>query len=368
MILVSLPVGWVTMTPEQLRYFGGGALATLLFLSNIWFYNRIDYFNPGAAEDPLIHTWSLAVEEQFYIILPVLLFLIWRFGARARLAVLAGLALASLAAAIATGPDDPMAAFYLIATRAWELLAGVLAALGFRRVQIAGPVGRGLADLGLALVLAGLFVVPSSALWPGPWTLLPVGGAVLLMLYGHNPSVARRILHLPPVVGLGLVSYSAYLWHQPILGFLAILDRRPENWAGVTLVVLATLALSVASWRFVEQPFRYGLAARRPGRIALWAAGLAIAAFAIGGHVTEGYPSRVPPEVREMLAWSESFPSTIKQCIGGRRSTGCSILPRHVVMAIQMTCQLRSGVIVMPRCWPSPWAIRWRQRILAFWS
>ena len=103
------------------------------------------------------------------------------------------------------------------------------------------------------------------------------------------------------------------------MGSLSILDRSPSDWAGIGLVTLATLVLATLSWRFVEQPFRHGLANRRPGRLALWAGGLTIAAFAIGGHVTEGYPSRVSPQVREMLAWSESFPGTIKQCIGGRK-------------------------------------------------
>lgn len=319
MILATLVLGWFTMTPDQLRYFGGGAISTLLFLSNLWFYNRIDYFNPDAAEDPLIHTWSLAVEEQFYIVLPILLFAIWRFGDWVRVGVLVVLALASFTAAVMTGPDDPMAVFYLIHARAWELLAGVLAALGFARAQLPGRAGGLLADLGLLMVLAGLFVVPHSALWPGPWTLLPVGGAVLLVLYGHQPSVARLVLRLPPVVGVGLVSYSAYLWHQPILGFLAILDRKPSDWVGVGLVILATLGLATLSWRFVEQPFRHGLASRRPGRLALWAGGLTIAVFSIGGHVTEGYPSRVSAEVRAMLAWSTSTPETYRRCLGGRK-------------------------------------------------
>ena len=120
-ILVTLVAGWLTMTPEQLRYFGGGAISTLVFLSNVWFYNRIDYFNPDAAEDPLIHTWSLAVEEQFYIVLPILLFLIWRFGPRVRVGVLVALAVASFAAAVTIGADDPMAVFYLIHARANQL-------------------------------------------------------------------------------------------------------------------------------------------------------------------------------------------------------------------------------------------------------
>lgn len=354
-ILVSLAVGWFVMTPDQLRYFGGGAISTLLFLSNLWFYNRIDYFNPDAAEDPLIHTWSLAVEEQFYLVVPVLLYLIWRFGPRVRAGVLVGLALASLAVATATGPDDPMAVFYLIHARAWELLAGVLAALGLARAQALGRIGGYLADAGLLMVLAGLFLVPHSALWPGPWTLLPVAGAVLLMLYGDRPSVARRILCLPPVVGVGLVSYSAYLWHQPILGFLAVLDAKPADWAGIGLVILATLALATLSWRFVEQPFRHGLAARRSGRVALWAGGLAIAGFAIGGHVTEGYPSRVSPEVQAMLAWSQAVPETYRRCIGGRKegerldpATACVHGARGVAPAVAIWGDSHAAVLANP--------------------
>lgn len=319
MILSALAFGWFTMTPDQLRYFGGGALSTLIFLSNFWFYDRIDYFNPSAAEDPLIHTWSLAVEEQFYIALPLLLLAIWRFGPRLRVGVLLALAATSFAAALLTGPDNPMAVFYLIHARAWELLAGVLAALAFARAQNLGRMGAILADLGLLLVGAGLVFVPETALWPGPWTVLPVTGALLLMLYGHRPSLARWVLCLPPVVGVGLISYSAYLWHQPILGFLAILDDKPTDWAGIGAVIAATLVLATLSWRFVEQPFRHGLAARRAGRLALWGGGLAIALIAIGGHVTKGYPARVSPQVREMLAWSSSVPETYRRCLGGRK-------------------------------------------------
>jgi peptidoglycan/LPS O-acetylase OafA/YrhL len=318
-ILVSLMMGWITMTPEQLRYFGGGAISTLMFLSNLWFYNQIDYFNPDAAEDPLIHTWSLAIEEQFYIFLPVLLFLIWRFGARVRVCVLTALAFVSFVVTLEIGPDDPMAAFYLIHARAWELLAGVLAALGFSRAQAVGRAAGLFADVGFALVVVGLFLVPHSALWPGPWTLLPVGGTVLLVLYGHRTSLARSVLQLPLVVSIGLISYSAYLWHQPIIGFLAIHDSKPEDWVGIGLLVLATLALAALTWQLIEQPFRNGVARSRSGHLTLWIAGIFIAGFAIGGHATKGYPLRVPPEVREMLAWSASVPESYRRCIGGRK-------------------------------------------------
>ena len=319
-ILCTLPFAWTMMVPEQLRYFGGGAASTLIFLSNVWFFYRIDYFNPRAIEDPLIHTWSLGVEEQFYIALPILLLLLWRLGRRAVIVGLTILAALSFGWAAATSADRSMEAFYLIHTRAWELLAGVLAAL--LQTSIAGLNGKvksTAAGIGLFLVLLGLFATPRDVAWPGSWTVIPVMGTVLIVVFGTVPSLARSVLSIRPLVGIGLISYSAYLWHQPILGFLAVADMKPATPPAIAGVVTLTLVLATLSWRFVEEPFRRGRLPRRLGRGLLWGGGLLIAAVAIGGHVTKGYPSRMPPGVSAVLAHSNSFPSTIKACIGGRK-------------------------------------------------
>lgn len=321
MVLVTLPFAWALMTPDQLRYYGGGAFSTLIFLPNVWFYNRIDYFNPAAAFDPLVHTWSLGVEEQFYIFLPLLLVLLWRFGRGAVIDVLAAIAGLSLCLSVLTSDARPLAAFYLIHTRAWELLAGVLAALLAPRLAKAVPeaVGATLATLGLVLVAAGLALIPADAAWPGAWALLPVAGTVLVVLFGAAPSPARWVLSAAPFVGIGVVSYSAYLWHQPILGFLAILGERPDGlWAKVGFVA-AALALAWASWRFVEQPFRTRRLPPRLGRGLLAGAAALIAAFAIGGAVTEGYPGRMSPEVLRVLAYETSWSPSYRSCIGGRK-------------------------------------------------
>lgn len=319
-ILATLPFAWALMTPEQLRYFGGGALSTLIFLSNVWFYNRIDYFNPRAGEDPLIHTWSLGVEEQFYILLPILLLALWRTGPRVTAMALAALALASLGWTLATSRDLPLEAFYLLHTRAWELLAGVLAALARPRLGAISPALRGLlATAGLVAVIASFFITPTGVPWPGDWTILPVAGAVLIMLFGDAPSPARAVLALPPVVGVGLVSYSAYLWHQPILGFLALEGWHPHGLSSTAVILVATLVLASLSWRFVEEPFRRGRIPLHLSRRVLGAGMAVIAVFAIGGHVTKGYPFRLPPEVRSVLAWSDIRPATFQKCIAIRR-------------------------------------------------
>lgn len=319
-ILCTFPFAWNLMTPEQLRYYGGAAISTLIFLSNVWFYYRVDYFNPQAAEDPLIHTWSLGVEEQFYIALPLIILAVWRFGQRRLVLLLGLLFIASLAAAMVLGQTRPQEAFYMLHTRAWELLAGVFAAMVRRSdFRASAPMSEAASLLGLGLIVGSFFLVPESAAWPGGLTVVPVIGSVLVVTFADRAALARRVLEWHPMVWVGLISYSAYLWHQPILGFLAILNIRLQGVVEVAVFVLATMALAWASWAFVEQPFRHGLAARVSGKLILGAAAVLIAAFAIGGHVTKGYPARMDAAVLEMLAWQNAVPETYRRCIGGRR-------------------------------------------------
>ncbi|MDH3264026.1 MAG: acyltransferase, partial [Paracoccaceae bacterium] len=217
-------------------------------------------------------------------------------------------------------PDHPQAAFYLIHTRAWELLAGVLGALLARRVLIAmwPAMGRALAGLGLAMVVAGLVAIPEAADWPGLWTLLPVAGTVLVLVFGSPEARASRLLGLAPLVGVGLISYSAYLWHQPILAFLRLAGEKPGTPAGIATVVAVTLLLAWASWALVEQPFRSRRLPPWIGRPVLGLAAAAIVAFAIGGAVTKGYPGRLPEAAHAALDWGKSWPSRYWDCVGGR--------------------------------------------------
>ena len=318
-ILVSAVVGWFTMMPREYRYFGGGALSTLLFVSNIWFFELIDYFNPSALKDPLIHTWSLAVEEQFYMFVPLLFGLLWRFGHKAVFIVFLLLWIASLATAILTNDDHPMAAFYLIHTRAWELFSGVLVALLFPRIPANARLHAALANLGLVLILGGLALTPHNVPWPGGWTIIPVAGTVLVLLFGQAPSLARTALTLRPVTIIGLISYSAYLWHQPAISFLEITGHSPAGAVQITAVLAAVLGVSWLSWRFIEQPFRHKSAMPKIATIAtLSLTGMAIAGFAIGAHITKGYPDRLPPEANAVMAYAASYSPGYKDCLAVR--------------------------------------------------
>lgn len=337
-ILFSMLAGWLTMMPNTLRYFGGAAMSTLLFISNIWFFQVIDYFNPAALKDPLIHTWSLAVEEQFYFFVPLLFGLLWRFGAKALFGIFASMAILSLGTAILTNTDSPMAAFYLIHTRAWELFAGVLAALVFPKLTVSERTSGWLANLGLLLILGGLGLIPAHVPWPGGWAIIPVTGTALVLLFGQAPSLARSILTLRPLTIIGLISYSAYLWHQPVISFLDLSGHPLSGWLQTSATVIAILAASWLSWRYIEQPFRSGSTlSKGTARGSLIVAGLLIAAFSIGGHVTKGYPDRMPPEVHEILAFKDSQPPTYMQCIAVRKTVSEMDMSKRCVHGADVT-------------------------------
>ena len=273
----------------------------------------IDYFNPAAALDPLVHTWSLAVEEQFYLFAPLLFGLLWGFGRKTLFIVLMTFAFVSFIIAIMTNSDSPMSAFYLLHARAWELLVGVLAALKSDKIRSFKSIAPLLSNVGLILTIAGLTFLPGDALWPGGWTLVPVTGAMLILLFGEEKSLTRTILKLVPLRFIGLISYSAYLWHQPILSFLGIKNILPADGISLLFVFAIILIVSFLSWKLVEQPFRNNTLSLYFSRSALILTACLIAVFALGGHFTKGYPMRLPNEVHEVLK-SATFPDSLHDC------------------------------------------------------
>ncbi|MFN7225135.1 MAG: acyltransferase family protein [Paracoccaceae bacterium] len=320
MMLLTIPVAALLMSPHDLRYFGGGALAALLFVSNLWFFNRIDYFDPAASRDPLLHTWSLGVEEQFYFFIPLILVVIGVRRPRVTWAAVGLIFVASLIWMLKDHRTYHAAVFYMIHYRAWELAAGVLTAMALRANPAAarGTVSTVLSTAGLALVVGSLFFTPRDAFWPGPWTLLPIVGTVLLLGFPTPDSPAFRILTWKPIVWIGLLSYSLYLYHQP-LHSLAEIGLGNESLSVVIRAGLFVLALVLAglSWHFVEQPFRHGALSKRSGALVLGGMTVVLLSFAIGGHVTEGYPKRLPVDARAAIRFEQSEPPTYRQCARG---------------------------------------------------
>lgn len=305
-ILCTLPFAWVWMLPSQFKDFSQSLMAVSLFASNIYFFLKSGYFSPASEELPMLHTWSLAVEEQYYLIFPVFLLLAWRFGRARVFWMIIGFSALSLALSEWSARHMPSANFYLAHTRAWELFAGSIAAfIASKRGVRANDL---LAAIGLAAIVFSIFWFDDSTPFPSLYALLPVGGVVLLVLFGGAGTLAARLLGLKPVVAIGLISYSAYLWHQPLFAFARIRQSGEPSHAVMGALAAAALALAWLSWRFVEQPFR-GKTPLLPSRRALFTASgaalVALAGFGAAGHVKNGFDFRLSPSDRALYAFTK---------------------------------------------------------------
>ncbi len=253
----ALAFGALVLDPAEYREMALQAASSAGFVSNVLFWWQAGYFDETAAYKPLQHLWSLAVEEQFYILWPLALaFLTARGAAGWKLAV--AVAAASFALNLVLAAYDPAGDFYLLAARAWEVAIGASLALA-PDLAPSGARGReALAFGGLALIVLGLKATYATQAFPGYIALLPTLGAALLIAAGSGAFVNRTVLSFAPVVHLGRISYSAYLWHWPLLAFTRILAGGevgpPLRWG----MIVATVALSLASYRWVERPFRFG--------------------------------------------------------------------------------------------------------------
>ncbi len=212
-------VAWWTVPPPSMMVLAETVVWMTAFASNIYFWLNSGYFDPSSQLNPLLHTWTLAVEEQFYIIFPPTLILLWRLGNRWAWMALAVLACASLLVAQWQSSAAPMAAFYLLPARGWELLLGALIALSGDKVRVPPPVLRVMPIAGLAMILFAAFVFNERTPTPSLYTLIPTLGAGMVILGCTEASVGRRILSNSIMVRIGLISYSLYLWHNPIFTF-----------------------------------------------------------------------------------------------------------------------------------------------------
>ncbi|RHW18843.1 acyltransferase [Sphingomonas gilva] len=285
--------------PAQYVDFAKSLLAAEGFVSNIWFWTQAGYFKAQGDVVPLLHTWSLAVEEQFYIFMPLAVALLARRPALLRWS-LAAAALASLALSIFGTIWSPGATFYWLPTRAWELLLGALLAAGM--IPRAADRWRpAIAWLGLALIAVGLVAIDERTPFPGAAALLPCLGAAAILHSGDGTPVGR-LLSFRPMVAIGLISYSLYLWHWPVLVLGRQLVGGDLGPLGAAAAVALSFALATLSYWFVEQPTRNRLRVRsRPLVLACAAGALALALLALWVIADRGKPARFSPELVAML-------------------------------------------------------------------
>lgn len=258
-MLVCIPFAWFWLLPGDMRDFAASLAAVPVFASNILFWRQSVYFDAGTELEPLLHTWSLAVEEQYYALFPLALLLAWRLGRRRVLALLSIAALLSLGLAQWGSAAKPDAAFYLLPTRAWELAIGALLAFhatAGRRSALPRWAGELGGALGLALLLYAVFAFDEATPFPGVHALVPTLGAALLILCASRDTAVGGLLGSRVLVGIGLLSYSAYLWHQPLFAFARHRSLLPPGELVFGALAVASLGLAYLSWRFVEQPFR----------------------------------------------------------------------------------------------------------------
>lgn len=302
---VSIPFAWVWLTPADLKDFAQSLVAISLFGSNILFWRESGYFATAAEFKPMLHTWSLAVEEQYYLLFPLFLMLIWRIGKARVMVVIGVIAVGSFAIAQWGAIHRPTAAFFLLPTRAWELLLGAAVALHlFGRDR---PVARGAAEagslLGLALIAYSVFAYDKSTVFPGVAALAPTVGTALVILFATPQTVVGKVLNTRLLIGVGLISYSAYLWHQPLFVFARHRALEEPDAAVFLALAVCALVLGYLTWRFVERPFRNRQAVSRKQIFTFSAAGTAVF-FLVGlaGSLQAGFPSRLTESQRQISA------------------------------------------------------------------
>jgi peptidoglycan/LPS O-acetylase OafA/YrhL len=295
----------VLLFPRDLLEYARSLIATTLFASNIEFWERAGYFDTAADLKPLLHTWSLAVEEQFYLVWPAILFLSRRAGPRLLLLIVCAILLLSLAESEREVAQAPTAAFYLLPSRMWELMLGAVLAVAQLRAPQSAVTGNVISGLGLTLIGWAVVTYGPDAPFPGLAAIPPCLGAALLIYAGENRALlATRALSLAPLVFIGLISYSLYLWHWPLYVLAKYYASAPLG-AGETLaLILLSGLLAWLSYRFVEQPFRQRKDLFHGRRLfALAGAAMAIA-IVIGGAIVagRGLPQRYPSDVRLLLS------------------------------------------------------------------
>lgn len=254
MSFVSTPVAWLFMFPEQWTEFSNSLIATVFFASNVFFWLESGYFAQAVELKPLVHTWTLAVEEQFYLIMPVALFLMWRFTRRATFWIIAAVLIVSFLMSEFVWSAYPRANFYLIPTRAWELLTGSSVAIFILKYGVKNS--DLFAASGMIAILTSLFLFDHQTPFPGFYTWLPVLGTALLIIFCGPETRLSKILSVKYLVFIGLMSYSAYLWHQPLFAFARLISFNNPSPFFMAILAFATFVIAYLSWKFIEAPFR----------------------------------------------------------------------------------------------------------------
>lgn len=304
MMLCTFPLSWIWMLPKEFKEYSASLVFVPLFISNVLFYLQSGYFDVAAELRPLLHTWSLAVEEQYYLIFPLFLLLTWRLGKKwvlcfIVLAILLSLVLAQWAANV-----HPTANFYLLPTRLFEILIGSLLGWHIQHKVDDKFIGQLGSFIGLLLILVSIFIFDKNTPYPSLYTLAPIVGTCLILIFSSEKNPIGVLLGCNILVGIGLISYSSYLWHQPIFSFYRIrgLDLSQNGIAYILIVV--ALVIGWLSWKYVETPARTKKNITTK-KLCLMSLGFSLVFIIAGyvGYASNGLLARYSPNQKQILSY-----------------------------------------------------------------
>lgn len=322
-MICCLFIGWFVFLPEDYKNLAQQGMAVTTFSSNILFFMQSGYFDSSNETKPLLHTWSLGIEEQFYLLFPAALLLIHKFYISYLKRILITLFCVSFALSLYGVIHYPSATFYLLPTRAWELLLGSLLACIAAPHATPKRMAGFLSFLGMALILAPAFLYKSDTPFPGFFALIPCCGAALIIWCGKaSPSPLHKFLSLKPIVFVGKISYSWYLWHWPAIVFYKYHYAEYLSHHDAAVIFVTTFILSVFSWKYVERPFRKDSATHSKSAIAKTSS-VFLAAFtaallinAAGAYIyfSNGASGRLPQAVMQLAQGAHDINPRRKTC------------------------------------------------------
>jgi peptidoglycan/LPS O-acetylase OafA/YrhL len=310
LVFVGL-AGWFILLPSDFVLLGKQIVGGSAFIANFVLWQQSGYFAQEATQQPLLHLWSLGVEEQFYLVFPLICLIFYRAKPRwTLLAAFLGFALASMVVNVAFVAKYSDATFFLPFSRLWELFLG--AGLSLARMRKHKIFRAGLCSslyrsciglLGIGMILGAILGINQGDRFPGWWALLPTIGTALLIAAGPSSWLNRSILSRDPVVLVGLISYPLYLWHWPILSFIEIANRNGmvnlPKLLRISIVLITSFALAYLTYRFIELPIRRVRQIEQRRRGALRLLGCTVMTGVLGLLVvaTGGFPARLPAAV-----------------------------------------------------------------------
>jgi peptidoglycan/LPS O-acetylase OafA/YrhL len=333
MLVVATVIAWACLLPDEWRQFGKHLFAGAAFVSNLAFAREGGYFEWAAHFKPLLHLWSLGVEEQFYFVWPLFLALLWRTSRPVRVTMLIAAMVLSFAVNLAAIGRYPALTFYLPFTRVWELAIGSVLALLW-----IPPTRRAFAELsswsGGVLLIASIVVIRENRAFPGAWALLPTIGTALVIAAGPRASLNRLLLANRALVFVGLISYPLYLWHWPLLSFSRIVRGGDLDALAIFTCVALSVLLAVLTFRFIEKPIRRttSFSARL---LVVCAVLVVVACVGLAAAARRLEPRLSSPAIDEVVAaasdWSYPFGLNFGKADAFERSTVPGSAPRAVL-------------------------------------